>query len=387
MSIYILILIVFTLFYMADVKNTSYKYSLIEMRNYYRYINYNNNNIESNFVIFHVKNRNRINISGSAYFIEHNNLYDDILFLIPLYNIIIKSKIIVICNNKRYYGIKRINIMKFKNYTTHNSCIYIDISFLKYLHLHSSIFRFCKFDNVYNVLKEKKIVLNNLSVCKNEMYSTNYSIVTTVYIRNNLRKQIISFSNQAVPPNHIIVVHDRNIINVLYQNYKIIYIHIINFKAGFYFRYLLSLLSPENDVIIYDDDWYPSKKLSHLQWINKIQKGEKAIFAHRTGSRNGIRWCATPLLTHRMWLLLMWYNDIYETRAAEDGHLSFSLLLLCNIECRKEKINGLNSKKDNLSSSKYVNVSKTFWYDYTNDVKKKINTSYSNNIKNKYQIY
>lgn len=381
------IILLMVIFYLIANQNINYKYSLIEMRNSYSNIKFSNNYIDSHFIVLHVKNRYNYNISPSAYYIEHNINYDDILFLIPLYNLLVKSKIIVICNNSKRNRMSSIKLFRIRSYTTYKNCIYIERTYLKYLHLHTKIFRFCKFDNVYNIFKKKKILFNNISVCQNEKYSTNFSIVTTVYRRNNLKNQINTFLNQLVPPQHIIVVHDRNIINVPYDNYDILYIHTINFEAGFYFRYLLSLLSPENDIIIYDDDWFPSNRLSHIEWINKMQKGGKEIYGHHSGIANNIKWCATPLIIHRKWLYLIWYIKIYEIKGAEDGHTSFSLLLLCNIKCKQQTIIELKYKHDNLSSTKNFNVSKSFWQDYTMDVKKKNNSMYLYDIKNKYHIY
>lgn len=375
------------LFYTVIIYKSHLRISLIETRDIYNNTQYNFKYIENHFIIFHIKNRKYVNLSSKIYFIEHNTVYDDILFLIPLYSILIKTKIIMICKN--YVHEKVANIFSFRrnNYTTSNNCIYFDITFLKYLHLHSNIFRFCRFDEVYNLFKSKRVIIsNNSTVCASKKYSMNFTIVTSVYRRKNLIRQINSFLNQTVPPKYIIVIHDRNFINVLYNNLNIIYIHIINFIAGFYLRYLLSLLSPENDVIIYDDDDYPSNKQSHMKWIYNMNNGEKKFFGHRSGYKNGIKWCATPMIIHRKWLLLMWYIDIYDERIAEDGHLSFSLLLLCNVKCRKEGMNWLNHIKDKLSSSKHIIVSKKFWHEYTVEINKKINSSYSHKIISKYHI-
>lgn len=358
--------------------------TLIEKRN--KYIRNSFKKVENHFIIFHSLNRRTIYISKSDYFIEHNSDYDDILFLIPLYNIIIKSKLIIICdfilnNNEKIKILDRV-----RNYTIINNCIYFDIIFLKYLHIHTNIFRFCKFSSIYRILQRKEIYYTNYSICKNIHYSHNYSIVTTAYRRNNFIIQMKYFQNQSIPPKHVIVVHDRNIVSVPYYQYNIIYIHTINFAAGFYFRYLISLLSPENDVIIYDDDWIPFNQSAHSNWLDKIVESENTFFGHHAGYKNGIIWCATPLLIHRKWIYLAWYNRIFETKTYEDGHLSFSILLLCNITCKRIRINGLLYKRDNLSSSK-VNVSKNLWNDCTNDVKKKMKSTYIQNIKHIYNIY
>lgn len=82
----------------------------------------------------------------------------------------------------------------------------------------------------------------------------------------------------------------------------------------------------------------------------------------------------------------MWYNKIYETRMAEDLHISFSLMLFCDIKCKMKKISGLNYKSDDLSSSN-INLSKTFYNDYTINTLKEINSSYIFFIKRKYNIY
>lgn len=182
------------------------------------------------------------------------------------------------------------------NYIIFNNCIYFNITFLKFLHIHSNIFRLCKFSNVYKLLQNKKLKYNNESICKSDDYKYNYPIITTVYKRHNLQQQLDLFYNQTFPPKHIIVVHDRNIIAVQYQHYNIIYYHTINFAAGFYFRYLTSLLSPDNDVVVYDDDWFPYNKSLHFNWINKIMVRGKGIFSHHTGRKNGLTWCATPLI-------------------------------------------------------------------------------------------
>lgn len=387
MNLYFVIIILLLLFSIEQMQ-IKFKYSLIEMRNSYNTKSKYNKYIQTHFIVFHVENKKRINISGSIYFIEHNTIYDDILFIIQLYSILIKSRIIVICNNYNNNRIDYINIYRIKKYSTISNCIYIDIIYLKKLHLHSNIFRFCKFDEVYNILKNRKIIFNKIRICKNEKYSQNFSIVTTVYKRHHLEKQISFFLNQSIPPKHIIVVHDRNIVKLSHENFDIIYIHTINFQAGFYFRYLMSVLSPENEVIIYDDDWFPYQKLSHIKWIDEINSAGDGLFAHRSGRKNGIRWCATPLIIHRKLLLLMWYIDIFEVRAAEDGHLSFSLLLLCNIKCKQIKIKGLKDIVDKLSSSKPLRIpAHIFWSNYTIDVKNKINSSFTNNIKKEYNIY
>lgn len=336
-----------------------------------------------------MKNRKKIKIIKNIFFIEHNSIYDDILFLIPLYSIIIKTKIVVICSDDVNIN-RNINIMKrVENYTTYNNCIYIDIDFIKYLQIHSNIFRFCKYIDVYNILRNKTVnyFFKNIKICKESNYTSNYSLVTTIYKRNNLQQQLKLFLNQALPPKYIIIVHDRNYIKLPNNKYEIIYFHTINFKAGYYLRYLLSILSPENEVIIYDDDWFPYNNYSHFNWINSINEVGYGLFGHHSASKNGIRWCGTPLIIHRKWLYLMWLNDLYEPIVAEDGHLSFSLLLLCNIKCITKKIHGLNYKSDYSSSSAILNISKSFWTDYTNNVLHKINSSYVLSIKTKYNIY
>lgn len=133
------------------------------------------------------------------------------------------------------------------------------------------------------------------------------------------------FLNQSIPPNSIIVVHDRNIIKFHYHHYSIIYVHTLNFAAGFYFRYLIALLSPENNLIIYDDDWFTHNNFAHERLMNKFKNSEGNYFAHYTGSSNGINWCATPLIIYREWVYLMWYYKIYEVNWAEDA----IYLLLC----------------------------------------------------------
>lgn len=364
------------------------KITLIEYRvSYNKYI-IKNKLIVSHFIIFHIKNRNKIRITSSLYFIEHNSIYDDILFLIPLYSIIINTQLIVICSEEVRVSRSIKFFSKIKNYTIYNGCIYFNIIFLRYMQLHSDLFRFCKFLNVYDILQNNRhnYANENERICKTFKYSQNYSIVTTVYRRYNLKQQVNVFLNQTLPPKYIIVVHDRNIVKVLSQNLDIIYYHTINFQAGYYFRYLVSILSPENQVIIYDDDWFPYNKSSHSKWINEINSEGSGLYAHHSASKNGIRWCATPLIIHRKWLFLMWFNDIYEKRSAEDGHLSFSLLLLCNIKCKTKEIYGLNYKSDSFSSSR-INISKLFWSYYTSNISIKINSSYISHIKHKYNIY
>lgn len=382
--VYILVIIVI----INEVNVYEDRFTLIEMRNTFNSKASNIKNLDNHFIVFNINNKNNIKITTSIFFIEHNSIYDDILFTIPLYNIIIKSKIIVICNdsvdNQYIYIITK--LVKNKNYTTYRSCIYIDITFLKLLHLHSEIFRFTKYSIVFNSFKYGRIFINYSRICKDYHYTYNYSVVTTLYKRNNLQKQIHFFNNQVLPPKHIILVHDRNIVNISYSKYDIIYYHTLNFEAGFYFRYLISLLSPDNDVVVYDDDWFPINEYSQFKWISKIKQKRNGLYCHHNGEKNGIRWCATPLIVYRNWLYLMWYNKIYYEKAAEDGHLSFSLLLLCKIECVREVIEGLEYKNDNLSSSKEYIYNK-LWNDYTLYIKNVINTSYIIDLKQKYYIY
>lgn len=300
----------------------------------------------------------------------------------------IKTKLVVICSDKvdKRRNIK--NFSKIQNFTLDNECIYFDLSFLIYLHLHSNIFRKCDFTNIYNILLKKyNVEYENEKICKKLTFTHFYSIITTVYKRNNLKQQILLFLNQTLPPKYIIIAHDRNLVKVSYTNFNIIYFHTINFKAGYYFRYLLSILSPTNEVLIYDDDWFPYNKSAHLNWINDIKNEGNFFFGHHSSSKNGVSWCATPIIIHREWIYLMWLYDIYETKAAEDGHLSFSLLLLCNIQCKSKKINGLNYISDNLSSSSTLNISKSFWNDYTIKILNKRKSVYVYNIKRKYYIY
>lgn len=126
-----------------NIKKKVYNTTIIEISTKYKHRTIYKN-IENHFIVFHVKNRNNINISQTQYFIEHNSKYDDILFLIPLYNILIKSKIIIICDDIIHRRNRIKLYFKVNNYTTYNNCIYFNISFLKYLHIHSNIFRFCK---------------------------------------------------------------------------------------------------------------------------------------------------------------------------------------------------------------------------------------------------
>lgn len=382
MRIIILFFIIIILFVIIQTNNVELsKVSLIEYKTFYNNYKNTKKDINSHFIIYHIKNRYKIKVSKDIYFIEHNSIYDDILFLVPLYSILVKAKVIMICSDDTYRRrIKKIN--RIKNFTIYNKCIYFDIDFLKYLQIHSNIFRFCNFKNVYNTLLKNRIEYNTgkYRICKKVNYSYRYSIVTTVYKRNNLKKQIDLYKSQTIPPKSIIVVHDRNFINVHCEEYDIIYFHTINFSAGFYLRYLISILSPENEVIIYDDDWFPYNISSHFNWINKLNLLHYSFFGHHAGYVNKLRWCATPILIHRKWLYLMWFNDIYETRVAEDGHLSFSLILLCNIKCKMEVMNGLMYKEDSLSSSK--NIIKTiFWTYYTYNVTKRINSPYIKNTK------
>lgn len=363
------------------------KITIIEKKLSFSNSHYYDKQIDKYFIIFHAKNRRNIKISKDIYFIEHNYIYDDFMFLIPLFKNIIKTKVVAICSDENNSRSRIKSVNNIKNFTIYNECIYFDIYYLKYLQIHSRIFRFCTYKNVLNILYNNYIIpyIEYYNICREYNYSYNYSIITTVYKRNNLKQQINLFLNQSIPPKNIIVVHDRNLIKIPYNDYDIIYFHTINFPAGFYFRYLIAILSPENDVIIYDDDWFPYNKNSHLKWINKINSVGNGFFGHHSASKNGIRWCATPLIIHRNLLFLMWLNEVYEVRAAEDGHLSFSVLLLCNIKCKTERMHGLNYKYDKLSSSG-INITKSFWKDYTYYISQKINSTYILSIKNKYKI-
>lgn len=336
------------------------------------------------FIVFHVNYREYIEIKNGKFYIEHNSMFHDIIFLIPLYNIIISTDTVAICYLSRSNSFFKNNTIN-KSYS-YNNCIYFKLSYLKYLHLHSTIFRFCKFTDVYNKIKKNQIEIESKNICKGSYYKDKYSLVTTVYKRNNLQSQLEHFYNQSKPPATIIVIHDRNLVSVPYRIYNILYIHTINFPAGFYFRYLMALLSPENDILFYDDDWFPCDTKSHEEWIKRNQYNKQMYFGHHSMSKNGIRWCGTPLIIHRKWLYLIWYNKIYEPRAAEDGHLSFTLLLFCNIKCKQKSIKFLKYKYDNLSSSK-INIKKNFWNEYTSDTKNSINSSYILKTKKEFSIF
>lgn len=155
-------------------------------------------------------------------------------------------------------------------------------------------------------------------------------------------------------------------------------------KNGFYFRYLTALLSEDSNVIIYDDDWFPYNKFSHSNWILLFKKNKKnKIVSHHIGSIDGMKWCATPLIIYRKWLYLMWYDKLYDENTAEDGHLSFTLLLLCNIKCTRIAIKDLYYEND--KSNKQHNSSFQ-WKTYISYIKNRINSTSISNIKNVFQI-
>lgn len=384
----VVVLLLLFVFYFKSYNKATKKFALIEKGGTLcnNCIIDNNNFFQTHIVVMKKNEMQNISYSNNIYIIEHNLLYDDILFLVPLYNIIVKASAAIICNRtlteSEFYSIKNLNII---NATTFKHCIIINIPYLKFLHLHSNLFRLCNYSEVYKKIKNNQISITYNSICNGSNYSLNYVIVTSVYRRFNLNKQIQLFNSQSAPPKHIIVVHDRNIIKMNETLNNLLYIHTVNFAAGFYFRYLIALLSPEDNVVIYDDDWFPMNISSHFTWISKMKNINNKIISHHTGSKNGIVWCATPLIIYRKWLYLMWYMSIYNENAAEDGHLSFSLLLLCNVQCRRLAIEDLHYKHDKLSSSKRF-ITSNLWKNYTRYIKNNINSSSISFIKSKYFI-
>lgn len=331
----------------------------------------------------------KYNISSSYLFIEHNMMFDDILFLIPLYNIIIKSSITAICSG--CFSASNIQESYYHAYT-HNfslnqNCLYFNINYLKLLHIHTNMFRKCSFNAIYDKFKnnDRKIRKFN-KICNNDKYTTHYSIVTTIYRRESIYDQINYFTKQTIPPSNIIVVHDRNFIVFNYNiTAQLIYIHALNFVAGFYFRYLLALLSSDEDIFIYDDDFLPKNKKVHEEWLKSIRKKNYGIYCHRSQSIESIRWCATPLIIKRKLLFLEWIYKIYEPTQAEDGHLSFSVLLLCNISSNIMKMKGLTNIKDNLSSPR-KKLNTNFWLNYIRYIREEFNSTYIIYTKDIYYI-
>lgn len=374
--------------YINYSENINEKYTLVEMKDTYYNAKKKIDSIDKHIFIFRLKNKQRVKIFPSIFYIEHNFMFDDLLFLVPLYNILVSTKLIVLCsNNENYPSIYTVKSrLLSKNYSTYSNCILLYLDYIKLLHLHSNIFRLCNYSDVYTAFHNNRVQLTYRNICRSQSYNNKYSIVTTVFKRNYLKEQLLLFSKQTLPPEHVIVVHDRNVIQLTKDIInRLVYFHTVNFAAGFYFRYLVSLTSFENNVIVYDDDWFPYSKFSHEIWLSRISVSKRTITSHHTGLRNNLKWCATPLIMHRKWMYLMWYDNIYDKNALEDGHLSFSLLLLCDIHCQQRAIEGLKYRSDNLSSSKNY-ITSSIWNNYIRYIENRINSSDISHIKSKYHI-
>lgn len=104
----------------------SIKISVIEKSNILNRKCLYSNIIEKYFLVSNKIKLKYTNLSSDYLLIEHNLKYDDILFLIPLYTIIIKTDIVVICDGSYDKGnyIYHYNQAKRLNYSLTNLVYY-----------------------------------------------------------------------------------------------------------------------------------------------------------------------------------------------------------------------------------------------------------------------
>ena len=82
-----------------------------------------------------------------------------------------------------------------------------------------------------------------------------FSVLLTVYKRNNIEQQLESISKQSLKPNYIIVFQNENHISLEYLKDKYNFIHIkSDFNTKFFGRFSYCINLPVDYCIIMDDD-------------------------------------------------------------------------------------------------------------------------------------
>lgn len=180
-----------------------------------------------------------------------------------------------------------------------------------------------------------------------------FSVLLTVYKRNNIEQQLESISKQSLKPNYIIVFQNESHISLEYLKNKYNFIHIkSDFNTKFFGRFTYCINLPVDYCIIMDDDIIPGNKcfetyLEQSMKLNSIiggngrptnteQKNVECFYS--TYEEIGIRkskkvdfvghmWCFK-----KDWLYYMFSIKPYTFETGEDMHLCFSCKIKGNID-------------------------------------------------------
>lgn len=349
-SLLILLYFVISFIYINNNYNNYSKILFIQkLSQYSNIIKPNNINYNQYIIITNLLNYNE-NINYQTIKYNNENENDDILFITSLYGKLNNYVISYIFEEYELLSNDIIKLSLLNNITLLKNGIIINIQYLNLLFI-NNLFPFNnKLEYIKYYLENNKY--NNLNIkCNNLSLSNNYSIILSIKNEDYLN-QINTINNQINQPEYIILINynNYNINNSLLLHKNIILIDIINFNEIILFEYLFGLLSPINNLIIYDD--YIDNKFK----INKeLFKEDNNIIGYKIKKLNNIEWCEYPLLINKEWLYLFWLINIYDKKEIGNIHLSLSLNILCNIKCIDIN-NDSNINNDNeLNNNKYLN--------------------------------
>ena len=180
------------------------------------------------------------------------------------------------------------------------------------------------------------------------------TVFIRTYQRNYLQKQIAMLLKQTKPPQIIVVVQNRNLVNLSYETLirkigkgvKLIYIWNYNWNAFFHFSYMISGLMPTDFSFTFDDDQLLNKPSTHEQvmsllitdpaiysmrkwcWCKKFYSDRKMQTCVRQCTKN-TELVVNPFFSYSSVAKYMWRYDIPTYYCCEE----MSYLLSANIEC------------------------------------------------------
>lgn len=192
--------------------------------------------------------------------------------------------------------------------------------------------------------------------CKPLEVTRNGSITVFLrtYQRNYVQRQINLLMQQTKPPQIIVIVQNRNLVDFSYEkllrkvspNVKLVYIWNYNWNAFFHLSYLISGMMPTDFSFTFDDDQLLRDPSTHQQVISSLVR-HPAIYGMRKWCwckkyyserkmQSCLRQCATttdlvvnPFFSYSFVAKYMWRYDIPTYFCCEE----MSYLFSANIEC------------------------------------------------------
>lgn len=208
------------------------------------------------------------------------------------------------------------------------------------------------------VRSEDDLPVLNEQKCKHLRATLNSSVAVFLrtYQRNYIRQQVERLLNQTYPPQVIVILQNRNLVDLRLDEITtmysvngttIFYLWNVNWNSFFHLSYLVSSLMPTDLSFTYDDDQLLSNETTHEQiirtlvehpmiyslrswcWCKKYYSQEKMIWCSRMCDQIETDLVVNPFFTFSHIAKYTWRYDIPTYYCCEE----MSLLFAANIEC------------------------------------------------------